>query len=602
MSKRIIKYAVALICSVAAVAVYYSNILLGSANRLNDRFYQQGNIRSGVVSIIQIDERSLDVLGPYQTWTRDYVAEAIEKLNEDPDTAPAVIGVDVLYIGNTSEEADSHLRDAAGIRDNVVFGSYVNVGTQLYENDGAYALQKTITLFEEPFEALREVSSQGVVNGFYDRDGVIRHGLLSVSVPDGRTIPSFAYEICRKYGQYLGEDIAAPPLNENGFWYIDFTDYAGGYSDSFSLCDLINGDIPADYFTDGIVLIGPYAEGLMDSYTVAIDRAYDMYGVEIHANMIDAMLDGRYKTEVKRWLMAVIIAVITFGSVIFAGGSRPEKWIVYAAIACIGYPLLCIFLYGKGFVLDILYVPLFVAAVTVVNIVIHYITATLEKKKVERTFKRYVAPEIVDDILKQGMDTIKLGGEAVDCAILFVDIRGFTTMSESMEPEQVVEILNRYLELTSSSIFRFGGTLDKFIGDATMAIFGAPLPLKDHVYKAVCAANDMVERSRDLARELEERFGRTVSFGVGVHCGKAVVGNIGTDRRMDYTAIGDTVNTSARLEANAPKDTVYISKRVVEAIGDRIEYESVGNIPLKGKSEELEVFKLIRITDEKVKE
>lgn len=585
-----------------SVAVYMSGILLGTANRVNDRFYQRGNVRSGVVSIIQIDERSLDVLGPYQTWTRDYVAEAIERLNEDPDTSPAVIGVDVLYIGTTSEEADKHLVDAAGIRDNVVFGSYVNVGTELFENDGTYALQKTITLFEEPFEALNEVSSQGVVNGFYDRDGVIRHGLLSVDVPDGRTIPSFAYEICRKYGQYLGEDIAPPKLNENGFWYIDFTDYSGGYSDSFSLCDVINGDIPADYFTDGIVLIGPYAEGLMDSYTVAIDRAYDMYGVEIHANMIDAMLDGRYKTEVSKWLMAVIIAVITFCCVMVAGGNRLWKGIIYAVTACIGYPLLCVLLFRKGYVLDILYVPLFVAAVTVVNIVIHYITATIEKKKVEGTFKRYVAPEIVDDILKQGMDTIKLGGEAVDCAILFVDIRGFTTMSESMEPEQVVEILNRYLELTSGSIFKFGGTLDKFIGDATMAIFGAPLPMDDYVYAAVCAANDMVERSHDLARELEERFGRSVSFGVGVHCGKAVVGNIGTDRRMDYTAIGDTVNTSARLEASAPKDTVYISKRVVEALGDRIEYESVGNIPLKGKSEELEVFKLIRIVEEGAKE
>jgi adenylate cyclase len=171
-------------------------------------------------------------------------------------------------------------------------------------------------------------------------------------------------------------------------------------------------------------------------------------------------------------------------------------------------------------------------------------------------------------------------------------------MSEKLTPEQVVAILNRYLELTSSSIFKFGGTLDKFIGDATMAIFGAPLPMEDYVFKAVCAANDMVERSHDLARELEEQFGRSVSFGVGVHCGKAVVGNIGTTRRMDYTAIGDTVNTSARLEANAPADTVYISKKVVDILQDRIECESVGNIPLKGKSEELEVFRLISINDE----
>lgn len=596
-NKHLIKLTGAAVIAAVAVIIYLSGILTGTANRINDRFFQRGNVRSGTVSIIQIDEHSLEVLGPYQTWTRDYVAEAIEKLNEDPDNAPAVIGVDVLYIGNTSKEADKHLVSAASLKDNVVFGSYVNVGTQLTENDGAYALQNTITLYEEPFEELKEVSSQGIVNGIYDKDGIIRHGLMSVTVPDGRTIPSFSYEICRKYGNYIGEDLVSPPLNENGYWYIDFTDYAGGYSDSFSLCDLINGDIPVDYFTDGIVLIGPYAEGLMDSYTVSIDRAYDMYGVEIHANMIEAMLDGRFKTETSKWIMAVITALVTFGAVILAEYCRPEKGIGYAVVFIIGYPLLCMFLYGKGFVFDILYIPLFVAAATVVSIVIHYIKVTIEKKKVEGTFKRYVAPEIVDDILKQGMDTIKLGGEAVDCAILFVDIRGFTTMSESMEPEQVVEILNRYLELTSSSIFKFGGTLDKFIGDATMAIFGAPLPMDDHIYKAVCAAYDMVERSHELARELEDRFGRSVSFGVGVHCGKAVVGNIGTQRRMDYTAIGDTVNTSARLEANAPADTVYISKNVADALSGRIDCESVGNIPLKGKSEELEVFRLTGITD-----
>lgn len=597
-NKRTIKIIIAFAVAVLSVAVYMSGILLGTANRLNDRFYQRGNVRSGNISIIQIDEHSLDVLGPYQTWTRDYVAEAIEMLNEDQENAPAVIGVDILYIGTTSEDADAHLVDAAGISDNVVFGSYVNVGTEMSENDGSYALTNTITLYEEPFDKLRDVSSEGIVNGFYDKDGVIRHGLTSVTVPDGRVIPSFSYEICRKYGQKTGEDIAPPPLNEKGYWYIDFTDYSGGYSDSISLCDLINGDIPTDYFADGIVLIGPYAEGLMDSYTVAIDRSYDMYGVEIHANMIEAMLDGRYKTEVSKWVMALIIAVLTFAAVLLAGSGRLEGGMIYAVICVVGFPALCVFLYKRGIVLDLLYVPLFVAAVTIVNIIIHYVTATLEKKKVEGTFRRYVAPEIVDDILKQGMDTIKLGGETVDCAILFVDIRGFTTMSEKLTPEQVVAILNRYLELTSSSIFKFGGTLDKFIGDATMAIFGAPLPMEDYVFKAVCAANDMVERSHDLARELEEQFGRSVSFGVGVHCGKAVVGNIGTTRRMDYTAIGDTVNTSARLEANAPADTVYISKKVVDILQDRIECESVGNIPLKGKSEELEVFRLISINDE----
>lgn len=168
-------------------------------------------------------------------------------------------------------------------------------------------------------------------------------------------------------------------------------------------------------------------------------------------------------------------------------------------------------------------------------------------------------------------------------------------MSESLEPETVVSILNRYLELTSSCIFDNGGTLDKFIGDATMAIFGAPVKMEDYVYKAVCAAYDMVVRAEEMSKELEKEYGKSVSFGVGVNCGKAVVGNIGTLRRMDYTAIGDTVNTAARLEANAPRGTVYISDEVYKRLEGRIKAESVGRIPLKGKSADIEVYKLLSI-------
>ena len=174
-------------------------------------------------------------------------------------------------------------------------------------------------------------------------------------------------------------------------------------------------------------------------------------------------------------------------------------------------------------------------------------------------------------------------------------------MSEMMQPEEVVAILNRYLALTSNCIFRHHGTLDKFIGDATMAIFNAPLPQEDYVYEAVLTAMDMVEGARELEKELKEKFGKSVSFGIGVHCGKAVVGNIGTERRMDYTAIGDTVNTAARLEANAPAGTVLISRNVYEKLKNRIEAVSIGNLPLKGKKEELEVFRVLQINTENVR-
>lgn len=172
-------------------------------------------------------------------------------------------------------------------------------------------------------------------------------------------------------------------------------------------------------------------------------------------------------------------------------------------------------------------------------------------------------------------------------------------MSEILEPEQVVEILNNYLELTTKCIFKNKGTLDKFVGDATMAVFNSPFDLDDYVYRAVCAAWDIVQGGIELEGKLLERFGRSVGFGVGVNCGPAVVGNIGCEFRMDFTAIGDTVNTAARLEANAKKGQVLISDVVYERVKDRVLVDAVGAIPLKGKSNEVFVYSVVGLKVEK---
>ena len=155
-----------------------------------------------------------------------------------------------------------------------------------------------------------------------------------------------------------------------------------------------------------------------------------------------------------------------------------------------------------------------------------------------------------------------------------------------------------YISLTTDCIMKNHGTLDKFVGDCTMAIWNAPIEQEDYVMNACKAAVDMVEGSKALSQELLEKFGRTVSFGIGVHCGSAVVGNIGAEMRMDFTAIGDTVNTSARLEANAPAGKIYISRDVVDRLGSRILTTSLGDgISLKGKSNKFEIFLLDGIAE-----
>lgn len=166
-------------------------------------------------------------------------------------------------------------------------------------------------------------------------------------------------------------------------------------------------------------------------------------------------------------------------------------------------------------------------------------------------------------------------------------------MSEHLEPERVVEILNEYLTLTTRCIMANHGTLDKFVGDCTMAFWNAPLPQEDYTMLACRAAMDMVEGAIPLVERLQQEYGHTVSFGIGVHTGPAVIGNIGAPMRMDYTAIGDTVNTAARLEANAPAGTIYISRAVADALEGRIRATPLKDAPqLKGKAAGFEILTL----------
>lgn len=219
--------------------------------------------------------------------------------------------------------------------------------------------------------------------------------------------------------------------------------------------------------------------------------------------------------------------------------------------------------------------------------------AEMQRRRVKDTFSRYMEPEVVDTLLREGVNDEDLRGRSTEIAVLFVDIRGFTSLSEQLEADQVVEILNRFLTLTSQAVQQNGGTLDKFIGDCTMAFWGAPRPCEDKAYRACRAAMDMMESVKEFEAFTKSIYGQEVAFSVGIHLGTAVVGSFGSPTRKDYTAIGDTVNTASRLEAQAPAGQVYISRAVADRLGDRGRYTSLGSdIHLKGKAREMEILTL----------
>lgn len=560
---------------------------------IEDFFYHNPVGVSEKIRIIKIDERSISELGAYESWDRDMYARLVETLCVSEDVKPAVIGFDILFSSEYGNEADRHFAQVCEEQGNVLCAfSYVFEREAVTDEQGnlivsSLAVQETVNPYPELYDATRH----GFANALQDADdGVIRSSMLYFpldgTADSGREY-SFDSEIYRMYCEAEGRQSLLPERS-----VITFR-YSGGIGDyeNVSFSDVINGNVPAEAFDDCIVLVGAYAAGMMDAYYVPVDRSTQMYGVEIHANVIEALLEEKYITFVPPWLSALAAAIIVGLACFLCGRLSVAKAIVIClAIAALSFAAGYMSFNTGGFSGNITVLPVGAVCVGVYHTAAHYYTANRAKRQIENAFKKYVAPQVVSEIAKSGNYELKLGGENRDIAVLFVDIRGFTPLSESLEPEQVVNILNSYLKHTASCIFRHGGTLDKFIGDAAMAVFNAPFDTEDYVYKAVATAWDIAQGAETIEKEFVGQYGKKVGFGVGVNCGPAVVGNIGSDFRMDYTAIGDTVNTAARLEANAPAGTVYISDSVYERVKDRITVEEVGEIPLKGKSKGVFVY------------
>ncbi len=594
MKRTIRTLAASLLVAALFTAVAGFGLLDSPDGAVSDALYQRPAAADGEIVVIGMDQRALDALGP-MPWPRAYMADAINYLNSDPEQAPAVIGIDVLYVGESADpDGDAALADAAELGGNVVTAAAATFGSGLVEGgDGFYMDTRAVLAWDEPFDALANLTGTGHINTMADGDGIIRHALLYVDTPAGERVNSFARTVYERYAACHGLDVTPLPETTDGFFYLPYSVAPGGYYDGVSFLDVLDGAVDPSYFAGKIVLIGPYAAGLQDEYRTAIDHAAPMYGIEIQANQIDAYRAGFLPREVSRALQLALLFLISALALIWFHDRRVGSSLLVWLAMSAGWAGLCAAMYRAGWVLHVLWVPLAVTVLFIGSVAANYIRAQKEKRRVTDTFGRYVDPAILKELLVQGGSAEDLGGKLFDIAVLFVDIRGFTTMSEALPPTTIVEILNRYLTLTTECIMRYHGTLDKFVGDCTMAFWNAPLPQEDAVYLACCAAMDMVEGSKALGEELEAKYGRTVSFGVGVHAGPAVVGNIGAPQRMDYTAIGDTVNTSARLEANAPGGKVLISRAVADALGNRAETTSLGgSIKLKGKAEGFETLTL----------
>ena len=368
--------------ALAAAVMITGLIGLGLLHRLDrqvqDQLFQQPGVTDTDIIIIGIDEEALDLFGPYNTWDRNIMAAALEALAADPSSLPAVVAVDVLYAGNTDEAADARLAQAAKALGNVVTGTMAVYGASItWDNGRAASINASaVVSYEEPFGALKNATVQGHINAMNDMDGVLRHALLYVK-PDGQRVDSMASQTARLYLQRQGKDLTLP---DTPHLYVPYTGRPGDYYDGVSIAWLVSGKVPPGYWKDKIVLIGPYAAALQDSYFTSIDKSTPMYGVEFQANVIQSMLEGNFKTEAEDLPQLMILFLISFAAAVLFLRCR----LLPGGLLCLGLVALGVgapwLMYRLGMVTHVLWLPVSAVALYILALGDHYVRASRERQ------------------------------------------------------------------------------------------------------------------------------------------------------------------------------------------------------------------------------
>ena len=313
-----------------------------------------------------------------------------------------------------------------------------------------------------------------------------------------------------------------------------------------------------------------------------------MPGTEVQANLLDTLLRDDPIWRLPMVLTLGMILILSLGGALLAGRLRPLRAVVGMLGLGIGY-LVCVQVVFARWNLWIEVVPtslaLFLGAGT--TIVVNY----MREERVRREYARFFSPVVARQIAEDHSGRA-LAGKRREITVLFSDIRDFTTISEGLSPEDVVELLREYFNTMVPIVLKHGGTLDKYVGDAIMALFSAPLPQEDHAARAVRAAQEMIAQLPILSPKWEAKCGRALRIGVGINTGAAVVGVMGADHRREYSAIGDTVNLASRLEGVTKefKTPIAMSQATAEAVGSGFRLRELGEVHVKGRGEEVRVF------------
>jgi len=612
-------------------------------NKLRDEmFLLRGEINTtNSVAIVDIDEKSLKVLGQWP-WSRDKIAKILVNLTQ---AKALIIGLDMFFAEvdtkspaylskkyNLNIKKNNYDKYLSHILENTptILGFYFNfennITKNILPNIPAIFIQKNLKE-EYLFQAKGYIGnipilqnsaySGGFVNMIPDVDGVVRHVPLVLKYDD-LIYPSLAFEMFRIAS---GENKIIINYSDAGVDNIQignykiktdrfgrlFINYRGDKKKFkyISAIDIYNNDFNKSLIKDKFVLIGTSAGGLFDLRVTPFNTVFP--GVEVHANIIDNLIKGDFLyhpdiAEIIDILSLFIIASLVFLIFYYFNAIISLLFLILLSIFYFGFVYYLMFY--EGYIINIL-LPL--VEMVILAIIFGTINYLLEAKKAEAlkyAFSKKVSPKVMEELLENKADTI-LTPKNKEVTIFFSDIRGFTSISEKLsDPKKVIELLNFYMIPMVDNITFHKGTVDKFIGDAIMAYWNAPVDIKNHADEAVSSAIEQIEMLEKLNLKINKLFGITLKIGIGINSGIATIGEMGSRGRADYTVIGDNVNLASRLEGlnKIYYSSILISEFTYNLLTKEYIIRDIDLVRVKGKNKVVKIYEVLGFGSENFEE
>lgn len=621
--KKLVGILIVLLIVALSASLSLAGLFDSWQNKLTNKFFQPAETRDDIV-ILAMDDESVNAKSRgIDMMNRENVAQALANIIS---LKPKVLALDYMYLSASSGLTDAQLTDlgkeiiANDLSKNEILNKLIAFKKEIHPTDEK--LSETLADADNLVMAMLATNIKDVKNGVIAKeniknsinifsknataggnvvmeidpaDSLVRKYFTTLSADDGLVVESFSIAAARLFGSPYVNQI--PTVDENNRMYINYFGLPGAYK-RISAIDAYDGKITRENVEGKIILFGPTSSVFNDLEHTPIAPKQQMPGVEIHANALQTILDGKFLIDAPTAAKAAIIFLMTAVAVGAFMYSSIRVSLAVFLLLWIAYYFGNKLAFDRGVILDQMY-PYFALILSLISVYIYrFFTESKEKDFVRTAFSSYVSP----DVLKQITDNpekLHLGGEEKIVTVLFSDIKDSTAIGEGLSAHSLVQLLNEYFSEMSEIVIKNGGTVDKFEGDAIMAVFGAPLGDPNHASLACKTAVEMQSRLKTLRERWKAEGRPELHVRIGINSGPVVAGNVGSKDRFDYTVMGDTVNLGSRLEgANKQYGTeIMVGKNTFDMVQnsefkDMFTFRFLDKLTVKGKTEAVEVYEL----------